>query len=119
MTTETFTESAQPAPIGPPIPSGPADAIGWVMRVNYKDVGWLQGVVRDARWQDLEVQWDGECPRKCCLETVKFDVVTKYGEWVGWEPCGDCESGVPKVLCLCQDPIEDEVEAEPVKEDRP
>lgn len=110
MTAETFTESTPSAPMGPPEPTGPAEAIGWVCEVTFqpKDKGpeeqyTLRGVVRDATWSRLEIQFDGECGRKCCLESVEFKYVNT---WIGWVPC-HCGSGTPEMLCLCE-----EVEAE-------
>jgi hypothetical protein len=109
MTTETFTESAAPDvqrdPLtGMPFPEGPETAIGW--RVQMEVLGDVyEGTVKGSTFSRVGIVWDGDCPRKCCWDEVPFKDV----EFTGLEVCDYCESGKPKVLCLCED-IEDETE---------
>lgn len=97
--TEAFTESEQHVM---PEPTSPAEALGWVVQLDLIDNTTLTGVVRGSTYSRLEVQWDGECGRKCCLDSVKIEDV----DFISLEPC-DCGSGQPAMLCLCDDPIVD------------
>lgn len=108
MTTETFTESERPVM---PVPRDVEEAIGWVIRVDYDNGTSLTGVVRGKSFTRLEVQFEGECPRACCLEDVKFE----HANFIGLVEC-ECGSGQPAVLCLCEDTDDEEVESdEPVR----
>lgn len=106
MTTETFTESTEPVPAGPPVPSCREESIGWRIEVLFEDSTDKDktypryGVVKDTDFNNkILVQFDGECPRKCCLYSLAFNMVN---QWLGWVPCG-CGSGVPEMLCLCEE----------------
>lgn len=104
MTAETFTESVQPVI---PMPDDIEEAIGWVVEADAIAGGTIRGTVRATTFSRLEIQWDGECGRKCCLESVKFEDV----DFIEPEPC-DCGSGQAAVLCLCrEDESEEEVAA--------
>jgi hypothetical protein len=108
MSVETFTDSEEAVVVHRPIafPMGLADSIGWVVEVDGKT-----GVVIDTEnysTGSMKVQFDGECPRPCCLTKVKINDAT----FVGPVAC-DCGSGHAAVLCLCEEPDlnEDQVSA--------
>lgn len=100
MTTETFTESPEVASNGMPVPGGTEEALGWVVRAHTVEGETLIGVVRATTYTKIGVQWEGCCPRECCLDKITF---AQVDEWIGLEKC-PCGSGQDLVLCLCEEP---------------